>query len=198
MTDAPHPVNGRQPGKARHLVILGRPGAGKGTQGVRLARDLGLVHLSTGAVLRRAMDGGTELGRLARPYVERGELVPDDVMLGVVEHALQAEPVRERGFLLDGFPRTQEQAAAFLAGHPERLDAAIDLDLPAAEARRRLLARGRADDDPAVIERRLSVDASEAGPLLSLLDGRGLLVRVDGDGTEDEVFDRIREALGRR
>ena len=117
----------------------------------------------------------TELGRLARPYVEEGELVPDDVMLRVVEHALDAPEVRERGYLLDGFPRTAEQAAAFLDGHPDRLDAAIDLDLPVDEARRRLLARGRADDDPAVIDHRLALDAAEAAPLLELLDRAGLL-----------------------
>jgi len=182
----------------RHLVILGRPGAGKGTQGVRLADHLGLVHLSTGAMLRRAMERDTELGRLARPYVEDGALVPDDVMLGVVEHALDDPEVLERGFLLDGFPRTAEQAAGFLAAGAERLDAAIDLDLPTAEARRRLLARGRADDDPAVIDHRLALDAEESGPLLELLDGAGLLVRVDGDGSMDEVFARVLEALDGR
>ena len=183
---------------SRHLVIVGRPGAGKGTQGARLADYLGLVHLSTGAALRRAIQLDTELGRLARPYVEDGQLVPDDVMLRVVEHAVDAPEVRERGYLLDGFPRTAEQAAAFLEGHPDRLDAAIDLDLPTDEARRRLLARGRADDDPAVIDRRLALDAAEAAPLLELLDRAGLLVRIDADGTEGEVFTRIQEALGRR
>ena len=123
----------------RHLVIVGRPGSGKGTQGARLAVALGLAHLSTGAALRRNIELDTELGRLARPFVEEGELVPDDVMLRVVERALDAPEVRERGFLLDGFPRTAEQAAAFLDGQPTRLDAAIDLDLPVDEARRRLL-----------------------------------------------------------
>src|SRR6188768_769368 len=98
----------------RRLVIVGRPGAGKGTQGARLARELGLVHLSTGAALRRNMQMDTELGRLARPYVEDGELVPDGVMLRVVEHALEAPEVLEHGYLLDGFPRTAEQAEAFL------------------------------------------------------------------------------------
>jgi adenylate kinase len=95
-------------------------------------------------------------------------------------------------------PRTAEQAAAFLDGQPARLDAAIDLDLPVDEARRRLLARGRTDDDPAVIDHRLALDAAEAAPLLELLDRAGLLRRIDGFGTEDEVFARILEALGRR
>jgi adenylate kinase len=179
----------------RHLVIVGRPGSGKGTQGARLARALGLVHLSTGAALRRNIERDTELGRLARPYVDEGGLVPDDVMLRVVEHALDAPEVGERGYLLDGFPRTAEQAASFLDG-PARLDAAIDLDLPADEARRRLLGRGRADDDPAVVDHRLALDAAEAAPLLELLDRAGLLRRIDGCGTEDEVFARILEALG--
>ena len=91
-----------------------------------------------------------------------------------------------------------QQAGAFLVGQPTRLDAAIDLDLPVDEARRRLLARGRADDDPAVIDHRLALDAAEAAPLLELLDRAGLLRRIDGFGTEDEVFARILEALGRR
>ena len=181
----------------RHLVIVGRPGSGKGTQGARLARALGLAHLSTGAALRRNIELDTELGRLARPFVEEGELVPDDVMLRVVEHALDAPEVRERGFLLDGFPRTAEQAAAFLDGQPTRLDAAVDREVEVDEARRRLLARGRADDDPAVIDHRLALDAAEAAPLLALLDRAGLLRRIDGCGTEDEVFARIMEALGR-
>ena len=177
------------------LVILGRPGAGKGTQGVRLARRLGVVHLSTGALLRRAMAGGTQLGRLAQPYVDSGGLVPDDVMLGVVEQALSDPEVERLGFLLDGFPRTAEQAGAFLAMHPGRLDAAIDIGLPTDEARRRLLARGRADDRPEVIDHRLAVDAEESQPLLVLLSQAELLVTVDGLGDEDEVFERILAAL---
>ena len=118
-------------------------------------------------------------------------------MLRVVEHALDSATGREQGYLLDGFPRTAEQAAAFLDGQPGRLDAAIDLDLPADEARRRLAARGRADDDPAVIDHRLALDAAEAGPLLALLERAGLLRRIDACGSEDEVFERIMEALRR-
>ena len=182
---------------ARHLVIMGRPGAGKGTQATRLAHHLGLVHLSTGAMLRRAMEAGSRLGHLARPYVEAGELVPDDVMLDVVADALRAPEVVEQGFLLDGFPRTAEQAEGLLA-QPGKLDAAIDIDLPVDEARRRLLARGRADDVPEVIDHRLTVDAQESGPLLLLLRQAGLLVEVDGLGSEDEVFSRILSELEAR
>jgi adenylate kinase len=149
-------------------------------------------------MLRRAMDAGTELGLLARPYVDAGELVPDDVMLGVVEHALEAPEVKERGFLLDGFPRTAEQAEAFLSPSPGRLDAVVRLTLEPDEARRRLLARGRGDDRPEVVDHRLAVDAEESGPLLAYLRDAGLVVEVDGAGTEDEVAERILAALSRR
>lgn len=184
----------------RHLMILGRPGAGKGTQGVRLARHLGLVHFSTGAILRRAIGADTDLGRLARPFVEAGELVPDEVMVDLVEHALATPEVVESGYLLDGFPRTAEQATAFLARRAGTgsLDAAIDIDLPADEARRRLLGRGRNDDTPEVVEHRLAVDAEESGPLRALLQREGLLVPVDGRGDEDDVFARILTALDPR
>ena len=184
-------------GPPRRLVILGPPGAGKGTQAKRLAGRLGVVHLSTGAMLRRAMDAGTEVGQLARPYVEAGELVPDDVMLGVVEHALEAPEVVEHGFLLDGFPRTAEQAEAFLAAGPDRLDAAVQIALGPEEARRRLLSRGRGDDRPEVVDHRLAVDAEESGPLLAYLREARLLVEVDGAAGVDEVADRILEALFR-
>ena len=184
----------------RHLMILGRPGAGKGTQGVRLARHLGLVHFSTGAILRRAIGADTDLGRLARPFVESGELVPDEVMVDLVEHALATPEVVESGYLLDGFPRTAEQATAFLARRAgtRSLDAAVDIDLPADEARRRLLGRGRSDDTPEVVEHRLAVDDEESGPLRALLQREGLLVAVDGRGDEDDVFARILTALDPR
>jgi adenylate kinase len=182
----------------RRLVILGPPGAGKGTQAKRLSETLGVLHLSTGAMLRRAMDADTELGRLARPFVEAGELVPDDVMLGVVEHVLQAPEVRQQGFLLDGFPRTAEQAEGFLSADPGRLDAVVQLTLEPAEARRRLLARGRGDDRPDVVDHRLAVDAEESGPLLAFLRDAGLVVEVDGGGSEDDVAARILVALSRR
>jgi adenylate kinase len=116
-------------------------------------------------------------------------------MLGVVEHALQEPEVVERGFLLDGFPRTAEQAEAFLAASPGRLDAAVLIVLGPEEARRRLLARGRRDDHPEVIEHRLAVDAEESGPLLASLRDAGVLVEVDGEASEDEVAERILRAL---
>ena len=118
-------------------------------------------------------------------------------MLGVVADALSTPEVAANGFLLDGFPRTAEQAEALLA-QPGRLDAAIDIDLPTDEARRRLLARGRADDRPEVIDHRLAVDAHESRPLLLLLRQAGLLVEVDGVGSEDEVFSRILTELDAR
>jgi adenylate kinase len=171
-------------------------GAGKGTLAQRLTARLGLVHLSTGAILRAAVERGNHLGETVQPFVERGELVPDDLMLAVVEVALARPDVMERGYLLDGFPRTVEQAEAFLAGYPDGIDAAIELIVDPDEARRRLLARGRDDDDPGVIDRRLAVHDDETGSLLAYLRDRGLLVEVDGHGDPDTVLARACAALG--
>jgi adenylate kinase len=207
------------------LVLLGRQGSGKGTQGMRLAAHLGTEHLSTGAILRGEVERHTPLGRRVERFLHQGRLVPDELMLGVVEAALRDPDVARRGYLLDGFPRTKRQALAFLEMvGPRGLDAALELDVPLAEVQRRLEARRvcrrcetpttapageesvvcrvcggtavrRADDTPDAIERRLAAYEAEAGPLLRLFDERGLLVRIDSVGAPDEVFARILDAL---
>ena len=186
---------------AVRLVILGRQGSGKGTQAARLVGNYGLVHVSTGDMLRAAMAAGTELGRQARALVDAGELVGDDVVNGIVVERLAEADVAERGFLLDGYPRTPDQAAAlesFLAEAGTPLDGALNLDVPVDEVTARMMARGRADDTEEGIRRRLALYESETAPLLAWFDERGLLDVVDGVGDEESVFARLSAAVDGR
>ena len=186
---------------AVRLVILGRQGSGKGTQAACLVGNYGPVHVSTGDMLRAAMAAGTELGRQARALVDAGELVGDDVVNGIVAERLAEADVAERGFLLDGYPRTPDQAAAlesFLAEAGTPLDGALNLDVPVDEVTARMMARGRADDTEEGIRRRLALYESETAPLLAWFDERGLLDVVDGLGDEESVFARLSAAVDGR
>lgn len=178
------------------LVLMGPPGAGKGTQGARLARRNGIPRYSTGDILRAARREGTELGRAAQEYMDAGELVPDDIILGMMREALSSDEAAD-GFLLDGFPRTVRQAeglADLLSDLGFELDAVVDLDVPDDEIVRRLSARRvctdcgrvapadteeearcpdcggelrrRSDDDPETVRRRLEVYREETAPVL--------------------------------
>jgi adenylate kinase len=177
------------------IVMLGPPGSGKGTQGSLLAERLGVPHVSTGEVLRREAEAGTELARKVRAYIERGELVPDDLAGEVLDRVL-AEARTGGGYVLDGFPRTPEQA--------RRLgddDVAVYLALPDDVARQRIAARaeGRADDAaPEVVDRRLRVYHEETAPLLDLYRERRRLVTIDGDQPPDAVAEAIASALATR
>jgi adenylate kinase len=186
------------------LLLLAPPGGGKGTQGVRLRARLGVDHISAGDLLRGEMESGSDAGRRAAASVERGELVPDELILELLEPALLAA-ARRGGFILDGFPRTVSQAEALealgeRAGIP--LQAVVSLAVPEAELQRRLQARakieGRSDDAPDVIARRLELFATDTRPLLDFYADRGLLVRIDGDQDPDgitvEILDRVQPA----
>jgi adenylate kinase len=178
------------------LLILGQQGSGKGTQGARLSAHLGVVHLSTGDILRAAVEARSPLGRRAGRFLGRGELVPDEMMLAVIEARLALPDTTRKGFLLDGFPRTLPQAKRLVAAlEPDGLDTAILLDVPRDLAIERMLARGRADDTPESISRRLELYDLQTLPVHRFLDDLGLLVKIDATGTPDEVFDRIRRAL---
>jgi adenylate kinase len=179
------------------IVFIGAPGAGKGTQASRLATSLGIPHLSTGEILRSAVDRRTSIGRLAAEYLKRGELVPDLVVVQIVGERL-AEPDCAAGCLFDGFPRTLAQAEALdhlLAASDAPLDLVLELrggeDLLIA----RLLARGRADDAEEIIRQRLVTYELQTLPLLEYYKSRGLLRSVDGEGTVEEVFERVRGAV---
>ncbi len=186
---------------ARRLLLLGAPGAGKGTQAARLCEDLGVPQISTGDMLRSAVAADSSVGRLAKSHMDRGQLVPDSVVIEVAEERLQ-QPDAQGGFVLDGFPRTAAQAEALdaiLRNQGVGLERCVALTLEEDVAVERLLRRaeieGRSDDNEETIRARMGVYRRETEPLLEHYRKRGVLVEVDGEGSIDEIAKRIREAL---
>jgi adenylate kinase len=184
-------------------LLLAPPGAGKGTQGKRLAEAYGVPHFATGDLLRAHVAKGTRLGQQAKDYMDRGELVPDRVVIDTILPRL-AGPDRPPGFVLDGFPRSLAQAEqSYQWGQAKgtTFHAVISLDVPEEELVRRLIERGkhsgRSDDNEETIRKRLAVFRKETEPLLDFYRGRDILIEVDGMGPVDEVTDRIRTALDR-
>jgi adenylate kinase len=183
------------------LAILGPPGAGKGTQAPQLARHLGVPHISTGDLLRAEVMGSTELGARIRSLIEGGLLVPDQLVVQTLAVRLAHPDAIQRGFLLDGFPRTVEQArtlARFLA--PDSLDAVIALVVETDAVVRRLALRGRSDDTRCAVRTRLERYHRETVPVLAWYEDAGLLLVVDGDRPPAVVAHELRrrlDALGR-
>ena len=180
------------------IVLLGPPGCGKGTQAARLQGEVGYAPLATGDLLREAREAGTELGRRASEYMDRGELVPDDLIVETVRDALT--DLDGRHVLLDGFPRTVAQADALahaLAEHGRDLSAAVLIDVPDDVVVERIMGRhqGRSDDRPETVRERLRVYHRATEPLADYYRVRGLLRRVDGAGDPDAVHDAVRAAL---
>lgn len=210
------------------VIFLGAPGAGKGTQARRLAADSGVPQVATGDMLREAVAEGTPLGREAKRYMDSGALVPDEVVIGLVDERL-AQPDAGSGYVLDGFPRTVAQAEALdalLRRRGQELDRVVFFDVSRGELLRRLTGRRicrqcgtafhlvsappraagrcdrcggelyqREDDTEATVARRLDVYQTQTAPLLDHYRRRGLLVRVAGEGSVDEVADLIRKAV---
>jgi adenylate kinase len=184
------------------LLIMGPPGAGKGTQARKIARRLQIPAISTGEILRANVDARTLLGREAKRYLDRGDLVPDEIINGMVRARVD-EPDTRKGFLLDGFPRTLPQVETLdniLADEGVKLDRVLMLRVEVDELVDRLLSRatseGRTDDSEDVIRRRLEVYREQTEPLLGVYDERGLLVVVNGMGEVSQVTDRVLGALG--
>jgi adenylate kinase len=211
-----------------NLVLLGPPGSGKGTQGERLQEDFRLPYYATGDILRAAVRDQTELGKSAKEYMDRGDLVPDDVIIGVITERLDGSEAAD-GFILDGFPRTMPQAEALdaeLQKLGRELTAALLIEVPDEEVVRRLGGRRtcaknghifhvefdppkepdvcdidgsrlvtREDDKPEVIRHRLEQYREKTEPLVGYYEDKGLLRRVDGAQSPDEVGDRIRALL---
>jgi len=183
------------------LLLLGPPGAGKGTQATRLIDTVGVPHISTGDMLREAVAAGTEVGKQAKAIMDAGQLVSDEVVIAIARDRL-SKPDAKRGYVLDGFPRTLAQAEALdgmLAELAAPLEAclAITVDTEAVVARllQRADVEGRADDKEETIRERMSVYEAQTAPLLAYYGERGLRVEIDGMGSVDEVAERIREAL---
>jgi adenylate kinase len=211
---------------ALRLVFFGRQGAGKGTQAKKLCDRYGAPHVSTGDMLRDAVAEGTDFGRKAKEYLESGQLLPDDIMLGIIEDRLHKPDAVSDGFLLDGFPRTVGQAEALL-GFAD-IDLAINLEVPEALVLDRISQRRvckqcghiysaadasavagvceicggevvqREDDTPAAISARLALYAGKTLQAVRWFEDEGLLLEVDGVGTPDEVFDRLVTAIDSR
>jgi adenylate kinase len=177
------------------MVILGRQGSGKGTQAIRIAERFGVIHISTGDMLRAAVKEGTKLGLQAKDIMDAGGLVPDNVISGIVEERLAEEDVVESGFLLDGYPRTAGQALDLRSFAHENLQLAINLDVSIEEVTERMLNRGREDDTEEAIARRLELYEAETAPLLKWFIDEGILCVIDGRGTEIEVYARIVDAI---
>jgi adenylate kinase len=184
------------------LILVGPPGAGKGTQAARLSEALGVPAISTGDIFRANVKEQTELGRRAQRYMDAGEYVPDEVTNAMVRARL-AEDDASGGFLLDGYPRTADQVAeldGMLADAGTSLDAVVELTADTDEVVARLLQRateqGRADDTEVVIRRRLEVYAEQTAPLTDIYAQRGLLTQVDGMGSIESVTERLLAALG--
>lgn len=179
------------------IVLLGPPGSGKGTQAALLKQQLGVPHISTGALLRNAAKRGTELGLKAKALTDKGELVPDEVISDMIEERLSRADVAN-GFILDGYPRNLAQAKSLdvlLARLNQPIDEAILIDLDAERIIKRIAKRaqeqGRADDTAETVRNRLQVYAEQTTPVADYYAKRGLLTSVLGDGSVTEIFQRV-------
>lgn len=184
-----------------NIVLFGPPGAGKGTQSERLKNEYGLVHISTGDVFR-ALDPESELAKLAKSYSDKGNLVPDEVTIKILEAEVLKHP-DAKGVIYDGFPRTTAQAEAldkFLAAKNSSVTMMLSLVVPEDELRTRLIARaeisGRKDDaDPEIIQNRINTYCNSTAPVAGYYDAQGKLMEIDGVGAIDDITERLFSAI---
>jgi adenylate kinase len=182
-----------------NLVFFGPPGAGKGTQAQKIVEAFGIPQISTGDILRAAVKNETPLGRQAGPLMAAGKLVPDELVIGIVEERLK-EADCASGFLLDGFPRTIPQAEALskvLERNGRRIEHVVSLEVPDAVIHERMKGRGRSDDSPETVQKRLDVFREQTSPLKAHYEKHGLLRTINGVGSLEEIAALIRKAIGR-
>lgn len=179
------------------IIFLGPPGAGKGTQAKRIATEFSIPHISTGDMLRAAVEAGTELGKYAKHIMDSGQLVPDETIIALIEQRV-SEPDCSDGYILDGFPRTVPQAeslGSMLAARGESIDVVLLFDVPAEEVLRRMESRraseGRADDASETQRERLKVYEAQTAPLIDFYKANGLLRVVSGVGSVEEIQRRL-------
>jgi len=183
------------------IILFGPPGAGKGTQAKRIQQEYDIPHLSTGNIFRSAIKNETELGKKVKSILDAGELVPDQTVVDLVREELKKEAYSD-GYILDGFPRTVPQARAFdqmLKENDKSLDAFLVLEVPNDELIRRILSRGegRSDDKEEKVRHRLEVYHKQTEPVKNYYEKQGLVKKIDGIGSIDEIFERIKNALER-
>lgn len=181
------------------LILIGAPGVGKGTQAAMLAERKGLVHLSSGEIFRSEIEKKTDLGNLAKRYIDEGRLVPNGVVIEMMAKHLREDQVRQCGFILDGFPRTVRQAEALDSILTElgfALRAVVVIEVDDEEIIKRMLARGRADDSPETIKTRLETFYGSTRPVLEHYDVCGSLMRIDGDRPVEDVYEDVSKIVG--
>ncbi len=185
-----------------NVVIFGAPGSGKGTQSERLINEYGLYHISTGEVLREHIANGTELGKIADSYISQGQLIPDNLMVDILDDLLEKNQATRDGVIFDGFPRTVPQAHALnemLARRGSKVHAVVGLEVGEEELVKRILKRdqetGRADDNLDTVKKRLDVYHSQTSPLRDLYIAEGKYHGIDGTGSVESIFKEIKTRL---
>jgi adenylate kinase len=185
-----------------NIVLFGPPGAGKGTQSEKLIHQYQLVHLSTGDIFRANIKGGTELGNKAKQFIDQGQLVPDEITIGMLESEADKHP-DAKGYIFDGFPRTPKQAEAldnFLTSKGTAISGMIALEVDEEELRTRLMIRGKDsgridDQDPAIIQKRIDVYKNETEPVRDFYMAQNKYTGINGIGTIEEIFGRLCTAI---
>ena len=185
-----------------NIVIFGAPGSGKGTQSEKLIERYGLHHISTGEVLRDHIARKTPIGQIAKTYITQGQLIPDSLMIRILEEIIENEPKAQKGVILDGFPRTIAQAEAldrFMAKHGREVKHVIGLEVPEDELIDRMIKRGqqtgRADDNPETIKNRLKVYHESTTPLREFYKNAGKYRKINGSGSVNDIFEEIAKAI---
>ena len=180
-----------------NIIFIGAPGVGKGTQSALIEKDYSIAHIATGDMLRENISNGTELGKTAKSYMDKGQLVPDSLVIDMLTDRIKKDDCKN-GFMLDGFPRTMEQAkelSKIFYSLNYKISAVIDIYASEEIIIERLLKRGRADDNEETIKNRLKVFESQSKPVLDYYNDKAKIIKIESVGTPEEVYARIKKEL---